>query len=114
LKPEIHQITFKNSVPTSEKTVSITKTDQSMMLREISVYSENHMKHSVGKIQGFWMLQQDVHIVITVLWKVKSTHMQCSKTQSLMCLVNMQDVTKALVSSDVITYLSMPVDKLYF
>jgi hypothetical protein len=32
--------------------------------------------------------------------------MQCSKTESLMCLMNMQDVKKALVSSDVILFLS--------
>jgi hypothetical protein len=41
------QIRYKNSALTSQKTqlVSMTMINWLMLLKEISVYSENHMKH---------------------------------------------------------------------
>jgi hypothetical protein len=51
------------------------------------------------------MLQQELHIVSNHCALKGNVKTRAIKQKFLMCLVNMQDLTKALVSSDVMTYL---------
>jgi hypothetical protein len=90
LKPKLFQITFKNSVRTSQRTphFTVTKINWLTLFKEIiTVYSENHTKRTTQRGQlltvraagtyRLWMVKQSFIISVLMLIVAHKRHARC-------------------------------------